>query len=93
MCARRVRAGAAETMAGVFGVSLEAFAKIGRPEEAQAAGEEAAGRSHQGDGGVGAVAEVGTKGVVVQEKRRRSSGVLSDPDSLVCMLMDCFAPA
>ncbi|TKV91165.1 hypothetical protein SEVIR_9G076501v4 [Setaria viridis] len=79
-------------MAGAVGVSLEAFAKIGRPEEAQAVGVEA-GRSHQGDGGVGAVAESGTKGVVVQEKRRRNSGVLSDSDSVVCMLMDRFAPA
>ncbi|CAL4919259.1 unnamed protein product [Urochloa decumbens] len=71
--------------AGAVGVWLEAFAKIGR----------AAGRRNQaGDGGVGA-AESEKKGVavVVQEKRRRDSGVLSEADSVACMLMDRFAPA
>ncbi|RLN43525.1 uncharacterized protein C2845_PM01G27060 [Panicum miliaceum] len=78
-------------MAGAVGVWLEAFAMIGRTEAAQAAGAEA-GRRYQGDDGAG-VAEGGKKGGVVQEKRQRSSGVLSDSDTLVCMLMDRFAPA
>ncbi|CAN6297657.1 unnamed protein product [Urochloa humidicola] len=81
-------------MAAAVGVWLEAFAKIGRAEAAQAGGAEAAGRRHQaGDGGVGE-AESGKKGVVVvQEKRRRNSSMLSESDSLACMLMDRFAPA
>ncbi|OEL30282.1 hypothetical protein BAE44_0008700 [Dichanthelium oligosanthes] len=76
----------------VVGVLLEVFAKIGRPEAAQAAGAKA-GRRHQGDDdGVG-TAESVKKGVLVQEKRRRSSGVLSDSETMACMLMDRFAPA
>ncbi|CAL4944570.1 unnamed protein product [Urochloa decumbens] len=85
--------------AGAIGVWLEVFAKIGRAEASQAGGAEAAGRRHQTggdmDGGVGA-AESGKKKkgvVVVQEKRRRNSGVLSESDSVACMLMDRFAPA
>ncbi|CAL4936143.1 unnamed protein product [Urochloa decumbens] len=83
--------------AGAVGVWLEVFAKIGRAEAAHAGGAEAIARRHQAggdiDGGVGA-AERGKKSVVgVQEKRRRDSGVLSESDSVVCMLMDRFAPA
>ncbi|KAG2534975.1 uncharacterized protein LOC120689980 [Panicum virgatum] len=79
-------------MAGAaVGVWLEAFAKFGRPEAAQAAGTEASWR-RQGDGGAG-VAEGGEKGGVVQEKRQRSSCGLSDSDTVACMLMDRFAPA
>ncbi|CAN6286705.1 unnamed protein product [Urochloa humidicola] len=85
--------------AGAVAVWLEAFAKIGRAGTAQAAGSEAAGRRHQaGDAGVGAAEGVSAKkgGVVVvvqEKKRRRDSGVLSEADSLACMLMDRFAPA
>ncbi|KAF8641468.1 hypothetical protein HU200_067810 [Digitaria exilis] len=83
-------------MAGAVGDWLEAFGRICRPEPAQAAGTEAGLRRH-GDDGVGiGVAEAGKKklvGVVVQEKRSRSSGVLSDSDTVVSMLMDHFAPA
>ncbi|CAN6322482.1 unnamed protein product [Urochloa humidicola] len=86
--------------AGAVAVWLEAFAKIGRAGTAQAAGSEAAGRRHQaGDDGVGAAEGVsvnkGAAGVVVvkEKRRRRDSGVLSEADSLACMLMDRFAPA
>ncbi|XP_025795259.1 uncharacterized protein LOC112875586 [Panicum hallii] len=75
-------------MAGAVGVWLEAFSRIGRTE---AAGAEA-GRRHRGDDGAGVDAG-GKKSGVVQEKRQRNSGVLSDSDTLVCMLMDRFAPA
>ncbi|CAN6303409.1 unnamed protein product [Urochloa humidicola] len=90
-----LRATTSAGMAAAVGVWLEAFAKIGRAEAAQAGGAEAAGRRHQaGDGGVGGVAESGKKSVVVvQEKRRRNSSMLSESDSLACMLMDRFAPA
>ncbi|KAJ1293443.1 hypothetical protein BS78_01G068700 [Paspalum vaginatum] len=80
-------------MADAVGVWLgEAFAKIGRPEAAQAAGAEAGRRRHQDGDGVG-VAAASEKKVCVQEKRWRDSGVLSDSDAVACMLMDRFAPA
>ncbi|XP_062212518.1 uncharacterized protein LOC133913394 [Phragmites australis] len=77
-------------MAGVVGVWLGEFAKVGRPEAARAAGAEA-GRRHQGDDGI-RVVETRQKGGV-QEKRRRNSGVLAESEAVVCMLMDRFAPA
>ncbi|CAN6292656.1 unnamed protein product [Urochloa humidicola] len=82
-------------MAAAVGVWLEAFAKIGRAEAAQTVGAESAGRRHQaGDGGVGVADESGKKGVVVvQQKRRRNSSMLSESDSVACILMDRFAPA
>jgi len=78
-------------MAEAVGVWLEAFARIGRTEAAQAAGTEPS-RRREGDGGAG-VPEGGGKGGAVQETRQRSSCGLSDSDAVACMLMDRFAPA
>ncbi|XP_062214444.1 uncharacterized protein LOC133915337 [Phragmites australis] len=76
-------------MAGVVGGWLGEFAKFGRPEVAQAAGAEA-GQRHQGDDGIGAVESREKSGA---QEKRRNSGVLSDSEAVVCMLMDRFAPA
>uniref|UniRef100_A0ACD6A5G9 Uncharacterized protein n=1 Tax=Avena sativa TaxID=4498 RepID=A0ACD6A5G9_AVESA len=77
-------------MAGVVGVW---FAKFGR-DTAPAADAEVVGRQHQGDGML-EVAETVKKGgaVQIQERRRRNSGVLSNSEATVCLLMDRFAPA
>jgi hypothetical protein len=76
-------------MAGSVAVwLLGAFAKSGRQPEppAQAAADAE-------DDGVGAVARV-SNGRRVQEKRRRDSGALSgSEETVVCMLMDLYAPA
>ncbi|GJN23197.1 hypothetical protein PR202_gb10824 [Eleusine coracana subsp. coracana] len=78
-------------MASVVGFWLGEFAKFGRSESAlQSAGAEA-GRHRQGKDGIIAAAE---KAVVVhQEKPMRASAILSDPEAVVCLLMDRFAPA
>ncbi|CAM0876423.1 unnamed protein product [Alopecurus aequalis] len=76
-------------MAGAVGVW---FAKFGR-EAAPVAHAEVVGRRHEGD----ALIEVESAkkgGVQVQERRtRRNSGVLSNSEATVCLLMDRFAPA
>ncbi|GJN23198.1 hypothetical protein PR202_gb10825 [Eleusine coracana subsp. coracana] len=82
-------------MASVVGVWLGEFAKFGRPEAAahQTAGAEA-GRNRQGQDGIIAAVETVKKAVVVhQEKPMRASAILSDPEAVVCLLMDRFAPA
>lgn len=83
-------------MAGAVAVwLLGAFAKSGRLPEApaQAAADAEDARRHRGDDGVGAVARV-SNGRRVQEKRRRDSGALSgSEETVVCMLMDLYAPA
>lgn len=73
---------------------LGAFAKSGRQTEpAQAAADAEDARRHRGGDGVGAVARV-SNGRRVQEKRRRDSGALSgSEETVVCMLMDLYAPA
>uniref|UniRef100_A0ACD5XCH7 Uncharacterized protein n=1 Tax=Avena sativa TaxID=4498 RepID=A0ACD5XCH7_AVESA len=77
-------------MAGVVGVW---FAKFGR-ETAPAADAEVVGRQHiQGDGMLEVVESVKKGGVQIQERRRRNSGVLSNSEATVCLLMDRFAPA
>ncbi|GJM96740.1 hypothetical protein PR202_ga13603 [Eleusine coracana subsp. coracana] len=80
-------------MASVVGVWLREFAKFGRPESAihRSAGAEA-GRHRLGQDGV-AAAETVKKAVVVQQKPMRASAILSDPEAVVCLLMDRFAPA
>ncbi|KQK13021.1 uncharacterized protein LOC104581898 [Brachypodium distachyon] len=80
-------------MAGLVSVW---FAKLGR-ETATPAADDAGlglGRRHEGDG-VLEVESVKIKGggVQIQERRRRNSGVLSNSEATVCMLMDRFAPA
>ena len=65
------------------------FAKFGR--ETAPAAEAEAGRRHQSDDMV--EVESGKKGGVIQGRRRRNSGVLSNSEATVCMLMDRFAPA
>jgi hypothetical protein len=77
-------------MAGVVGVW---FAKLGR-ETAPATEAEVVGRPHQGCGdGMLEVESVKKGGVQIQERRRRNSGVLSNSEATVCLLMDRFAPA
>jgi len=84
-------------MAGAVVVWLGAFARSGsgQPEAGQAAEAAEADRRRQfggDDDGDGAAASV--KKGEVQEKRRRNSGVLlSDSETVVCMLTDRFAPA
>ncbi|KAG8098311.1 hypothetical protein GUJ93_ZPchr0013g37675 [Zizania palustris] len=84
-------------MAGMVGVWLGEFAKLGRGYAP--AGDAVVGRRAQNDGtlqgesgksceGSGDVQETTTR-----RRRRRSSGVLSDSEATVCMLMDRFAPA
>jgi hypothetical protein len=74
-------------MAGAVVVWLGAFAKSGQAADAEAA------RRHRGDDdGVGAV-DASVKKGEVQEKRTRNSGVLSDSETVVCLLTDRFAPA
>ncbi|KAL6637929.1 hypothetical protein ACP70R_025501 [Stipagrostis hirtigluma subsp. patula] len=82
-------------MAGVVGVWLGEFAKCRRPEAARAGGAEAeAGRRRQlGDDGDDEEASGKKKGVVQVMRRGRNSGVLTDSDAVVSMLMDRFAPA
>ncbi|KAL6894155.1 hypothetical protein ACP4OV_008253 [Aristida adscensionis] len=79
-------------MAGVVGVWLGEFAKFGPPEAARAGGAEA-GRCRQGGDGIDEGARGENKGVVVQEKRRTNSGVFTDSEAVVCILMDHFAPS
>ncbi|CAM0876424.1 unnamed protein product [Alopecurus aequalis] len=76
-------------MAGAVGVW---FAKFGR-EAVPVAGAEVVGQRHQGDAML-EVESVKTGSVQVQERRtRRNSGVLSNSEATVCLLMDRFAPA
>ncbi|GJM96739.1 hypothetical protein PR202_ga13602 [Eleusine coracana subsp. coracana] len=80
-------------MASVVGVWLGKFARFGRSEAAahQSAGAKP-GQHRQGQDGV-AAAETVKKAVVVQQKPMRASAILSDPEAVVCLLMDRFAPA
>ena len=79
-------------MTSVVGVWLGEVAKFGRPEAAHpAAGAEVGGRRH-GEERI-LTAEGVKKGVVQEKKTTRASGVLSDSEAVVCLLMDRFAPA
>ncbi|KAL5209600.1 hypothetical protein ABZP36_005223 [Zizania latifolia] len=82
-------------MAGMVGVWLGEFAKLGRGYAPAA--DAVVVRRAQSDGTLEGESGKSSKGSAdVQEtttRRRRSSGVLSDSEATVCMLMDRFAPA